>query len=313
MAANDLQSLQRAAEWLHNADYVLVAAGAGISAAAGLDYTSTDVLAQHFPTMIRYGFRNFYHFIGYHGRYCPDGKTLWSPELKWGYLANQVTLARFKWPAPHEVYAKTLELIRDKNYFVISSNADGLFSRSGFDMNRIFNPQGDYSLLQCLRQCRPDAVWPSAPVLESICATVDPTTMCCASAMLPTCPYCGGRDVFLNVRGGDWFIEDGLHQKEAFVEWLQEACQRQQRNEDVMKKLVILEVGVGFNTPSVLRWPMESLVQNNPHATIVRINLEHPEFKLQSIASRSVGVSMDACEAIRALHELVSTDTESST
>lgn len=230
---------------------VLIAAGAGLSAAAGLDYTDQKLFKRLFPVMWTYGFRCLYHFIGYHSKYCPDGVTPWSNELKWGYLAKQMILARFSWPKS-EVYGQIYRITERKagNWFVISTNADGMFVQNDFDPDRIYNPQGDYCRLQCLKPCRSDAVWPGREIYEAITKSTDECTQRCTSDVVPVCPHCGGPS-FMNVRGGGWFVEDAANHGPSFHQWLQAA---------EGKKMVVLEVGVGFNTPSVLRWPMEQLV-----------------------------------------------------
>ena len=275
---------------LFDADYILIAAGAGLSAAAGLDYTDQDIFREMFPAMWNVGFRCMYHFIGYHSPLCPDKITPWSPELKWGYLADQTFHARFNWPQ-HEVYNSIRQLLKSKDEdktFVVSTNADGMFVQNGFNPTRVYNPQGDYSHMQCLTPCRQDAYWPSYEVIsKQILPTVDKSTQKCSSDAVPHCPHCGG-PVFFNVRGGDWFIEDVSDRRSAYISWLRQT---------VGKKLVILEVGVGFNTPSVLRWPMESIVEHNAEAGLIRVNREHPEVPAD-LKDRCMEISADAQEAV---------------
>jgi NAD-dependent SIR2 family protein deacetylase len=266
-----------------------------MSAAAGLDYTDQELFRSMFPAMWKVGFRCMYHFIGYHDRLCPDGRTPWSDELKWGYLADQVIQSRYEWPS-HPIYQNVLEIIKTKEEiktFVISTNADGMFVQNGFTPSRIYNPQGDYSHLQCLRRCRSDAFWPSEPILRNILTTLDKTTQKCSPDVVPKCPYCSG-PVFLNVRGGNWFIEDVFQKRQAFTSWISSIKG---------SKLVILEIGVGFNTPSVLRWPMESLTYSNPSAKLIRINMEHPEVP-EEIVDQSVCIGEDAANAISRISEL---------
>jgi NAD-dependent SIR2 family protein deacetylase len=302
-------TFEEAARWISECDCLLIAGGAGLSAAAGLDYTSHELFQKHFPVMHSYGFRNFYNFIGYVGPFCPDGRTPWDADLRWGYLSKQIKLVRYNWPAPHAVYAQLLSIAnRCGDYFVISTNADGMFVRSGFPAERIFNPQGDYSHLQCMRKCRPDAYWSAEPVLDAIAETVDARTMRCASRAVPTCPHCHG-PAFLNVRGGDWFIEDVFRQKKTYTSWLKN---------NVHKNMVIIEVGVGFNTPGVLRYPMEALVGEFPNVKIIRINQEYPFFEFEvplfSISNRDnsdakgISVPLDAAAAIETIFNKLELD-----
>lgn len=266
-----------------------------MSAAAGLDYTDYDLFREMFPAMWNVGFRCMYHFIGYHDQYCPDGKTPWSDELKWGYLADQVIRSRFEWPN-HAIYQNILEIIRTKeenHSFIISTNADGMFIQNGFNPERIYNPQGDYSYLQCLRRCRKDSYWPSESILRNILSNTDKTTQKCSSDVVPRCLYCNG-PVFLNVRGGNWFYEDIKQHRQLFTNFLQSAKD---------KKLLIFEIGVGFNTPSVLRWPMEQLTYSNPSTRLIRINYEHPEVP-DEIANQSICIGEDAANAVSRIAEM---------
>ena len=108
-----------------------------------------------------------------------------------GYLASQANTARFNWPH-HPIYQDVLALLQSKpleKSFVLTSNADSMFSQNGFDPNRIFNPQGDYAFMQCLRPCRPNAHWPSLPVLERILSTIVADSQCCAPEAVPKCPH----------------------------------------------------------------------------------------------------------------------------
>ena len=284
-AALDAQ-IEHARAWIADAECILVAGGAGLSAAAGLDYTSEEVFARHFPAMHRRGHRTMYEFIGYHN---------WSPALQWGYLFSQVDLARFRWPQ-HAVYQQLLEIAtargRRQDYFVFTSNADGMFERNGFDPARIFTAQGDYSRLQCLKPCSPASVWPIRPFIERALPTIDPETqMITDPAAIPICPNCKG-PVMLNVRGGSWFLEQPhLPQRAAFTRWLAQTRGR---------RLVIIEVGAGFNTPSVIRWPCEEAVSSEPSARLVRINRDHPQV-LTALLPQAAEIGGDAAVAVERL------------
>jgi len=279
------RQVARARAWLADAECVLIAGGAGLSAAAGLDYTDRALFARLFPAMHRRGFQCMYEFIGYRG---------WTPALQWGYLLAQVDLARYRWPL-HTIYHQLRELATaggGRDYFVLTSNADGLFERHGFDPARIYTAQGDYSRLQCLTPCRRTAVWPTRPFIDRALPHIDRETQEITDpAAIPACPHCGG-PVMLNVRGGDWFIEEvHLPQRAAYRKWLAAARGR---------RLVIVEVGAGFNTPSVVRWPCEEAVAESPQARLIRINRDHPQV-LAALLPQAVELGGDAADAVAAL------------
>jgi NAD-dependent SIR2 family protein deacetylase len=271
---------------------VLIAGGAGLSAAAGLDYTDRALFARLFPAMRRRGHQCMYEFIGYRD---------WTPALQWGYLFAQVDWARYRWPL-HPIYHQLRDLatVRGRDYFVLTSNADGLFERHGFDPARIYTAQGDYSRLQCLAPCRPTAVWPTRPFIDRALPHIDPETQELTDpAAVPSCAHCGG-PVMLNVRGGDWFIELAhLPQRAAYRKWLAAARER---------RLVIVEVGAGFNTPSVVRWPCEEAVAASPQARLIRINRDHPHV-LTALLPQAVEIGGDAAAAVAALVDSVATNT----
>ena len=275
------KSIKRAVELLKNADRVLIGAGAGLSADADLDYTDTRLFAKLFPGLIKQGFRCFYDLFGYEN---------WSEAEKWGYLANQAWYVNIR-PNPHPVYLRLLDLVKDKDYFVFTSNADEMFIRNGFEKKRLFTPQGSYSRLQCLKPCWRET-WPSKPIIERILPVVDPQTHKITDPdAIPYCPNCGG-PVFLNVRGGHWFIDDPYkEQRDRFTSWIQTSQNTQ---------LLALEVGAGFNTPAVIRWPMEQIVHTHPSANFIRINLKWPDVPIE-ISEKSVLFQNGALEIITEL------------
>ncbi|KAI9352607.1 hypothetical protein BDR26DRAFT_849542 [Obelidium mucronatum] len=277
--------LESAKSLIQSADYLIVSAGAGLSASAGLDYTSESVFKKHHPVMHTRGFRNMYQFIGY---------SDWpSPALQWGYLFAQTNLARYNWKQhetqPTYPLLKSLvdgfEAKTPASTYIVTSNADGMFSQYGFDASRIYTRQGDYSRLQCLKPCSQDAVWDIKPFMEKGLAYLDPETNEITNPeAIPKCCKCGG-DVMLNVRGGDWFIEtEYLKQRIGFEAW-KAGVLRQVR--ELGKKLVVLEIGAGFNTPGVLRYPNEQLADcledygddngggGGGGVSLVRVNPDH--------------------------------------
>ena len=277
----DDHDIQRCRDLLRQANAVLIAAGAGLAVEAGIDYMDTKSFARDFPGMVKLGFHRRAELMGY---------SDWSPELKWGYLAANVNQVRFQVP-PHPVYARLLELVREKDYFVVTSNVDGLFTKNGFAEDRLFTPQGDYALMQCQTPCS-NAVWPSWPVIERILPKIDPATQKVTdSSVLPRCPNCG-EDVIMNVRGGYWFIEDPYREQAGRLDqWLDNNRERD---------LLVLEIGAGFNTPSVIRWPMERIVHAHPRAHLIRVNLQYPQVP-REIAGKSISLQGPAMGAVTAI------------
>ena len=276
--------LLRAVEYIKNADAILVTAGAGLSASAGLDYTDTELFAKLFPDMVERGFSCMYEFIG---------NSLTDPLVIWGYLCRQITQARFNWPL-HPVYHKLLDIVKRKPYFVCTTNADGMFERHSFDKNHIYTPQGDYSLLQCRARCT-EQVWDSEPIFKELLSVVDEKTgLITNPALIPKCKNCGG-SVFLNVNGGSFFIQ--THRKEKKRQYL--AFLQKYEN----KNLVVMDIGTGFNTPSVIRWPAEEITRNGNNTHLIRINGSSKHAVVPNdIKEKSVELPMDAYQALNFIH-----------
>ncbi|SEC37553.1 NAD-dependent protein deacetylase, SIR2 family [Streptomyces sp. 3213] len=272
--------IDRLADWLREADRILIGAGAGLSAAAGIDYNDAASFTRDFPTLAARGFRTRYEMIG---RPLP-------PELHWAYLAANARTVRFD-PRPNPLYQQLRELLKDTDHFVWTSNVDGLFARNGFAPERVFTPQGDYALYQCATPCTGE-VWDFEPVAEKLVAATDPTTgTVIERTVVPDCPNCGG-EVQLNVRVNGAFIEDHyLPTGRALLDWAQ--AERDSR-------LLVLDLGTGYNTPTVVRLPMEYLTRMRASTRLVRVNLEHSEVP-DVLGHRALAVPMDAADVLDAL------------
>lgn len=258
-------ALQQAQSWLHGADYLIISAGAGLSAATGLDYTSPDLFAKHFPAFLPLGLRHLYDVFGF---------SQWaSPAQKWGYYLHHLNMVR-TWPAS-PLY-KTLLGIASRfgsRCFIRTSNADGLFLANGFHPARISTPQGQYAYLQCFAKCRREAVFPSVPFVDAAMPFLHPETQILTDeSKIPYCKYCGG-ELTLCVRGGDYFNQTPFaSQEREYARFLQRVSadveKRVTADGKAKAKAVVLELGVGMNTPSVLRWANEELVEEAPNGGI---------------------------------------------
>lgn len=281
-------TISKARTWLNEATHLILTAGAGLSAAAGLDYTSQSLFTTHFPAFRTRGLRRLYDVFGYKN---------WDRDTqKWGYYALHLDMVR-SWPVS-PVYGKLLDLVSrfGSNYFVRTTNADGFFVKNGFDESRVATPQGQYRFLQCLTKCRRDAVFESEGFVERALPCVDPVTQGLKDeGLVPRCTFCGG-EVTLCVRGGGYFNEvpfQGMERAwEGFVKGVEEEVERDQ-GESV--KVVVLEVGVGLNTPGVLRWPNEDLVSESEGFRLIRVGMDASgcvpwELEEQGLA---VGISGD--------------------
>ncbi|ODM17793.1 hypothetical protein SI65_06581 [Aspergillus cristatus] len=241
-------SILKAQQWIKEADTLIISAGAGLSAATGLDYTSPALFEKYFPAFLPLGLNRLYDVFGFQE---------WdSPAQKWGYYFNHLNMVK-TWPKS-SVYAALQRLTQhfESRYFIRTSNADGFFVANGFDEDRITMPQGQYRYLQCFAKCRRDAVFLSEPFLTAALPYLDPGTQCLTdTSKIPRCEYCGG-ELTLCVRGGDYFNPIRFLPQEKLYKAFVEDTARSSNT-------VILELGAGMNTPVVLRWHDEVLVRES--------------------------------------------------
>lgn len=187
------------------------------------------------------------------------------------------------------LYRRLLRLVEDKEYFVITTNVDAQFEKAGFAPERLFAVQGDYREMQCARACH-QKVYSNVDAVQKILAATHDLTI--PPALVPRCPECGGK-MEMHLRVDQYFIEDKAWHRAArrYAEFLRAYGKG---------SIVLLEMGVGFNTPTIIRFPFEEITQANPHALLVRMNNEPAEPRLP-IQSRTVNIDapipdvMDFC------------------
>lgn len=240
---------------LKEADYVLIGAGAGLSTAAGMEYSGESFEKNYREFIDKYYFDNLYSASFY------DFKT---QEEKWAFFAKMIKLNRYN-DKPLQLYQELYELVCSKDYFVLSTNVDGQFYNSGFDAERVFEIQGDYCFLQCENACHDKLYYNKELVEKWIQNTKDCKIL---SDLVMKCPVCGG-NMDMNLRKDANFVQDKnwYVQAKKYEEFINNAKD---------KKMVLLEIGVGFNTPGIIRFPFERMVEENEDTCLVRINKEYP-------------------------------------
>ena len=237
---------------LAEADAVVVGAGAGLSTAAGYTYSGPRFSRLFGDFAARYGFSDMYS-----GGFYPYD-TL---EEHWAFWSRYVMCNRYE-PIPGHVYQQLLDLLCNRDYFVLTTNVDHCFQRASFDKQRLFYTQGDYGLFQCSRPCCQET-WDNEDVIR---AMVDQQSdLRIPSELVPHCPHCGA-PATMNLRSDGTFVEDeGWHKAAArYSEFL--------RRHEGMRTLY-LEIGVGGNTPGIIKYPFWQMTAANPRATYACINL----------------------------------------
>lgn len=270
------EQIQKAAKAIREADYILIGAGAGLSAAAGLTYGGKR-FTDNFPEFIeKYGVTDMYSACFY---------PYPSEEARWGYWSKHVYVNRIA-PEALPLYQKLYELVKDKDYFVITTNADHQFYKAEFGEDKIFATQGDYGLIQCMRGCH-QKTYDDIDMMKQMHQARKDCLV--PSYMVPKCPICGG-PMNMNLRCDQYFVEDeAWHGAESRFGDFLEKCQDQ--------KTVLLELGIGFNTPTIIRFPFEKLAKEKENMILVRLNLEEAIVP-ESLGDRAIGINADIDKSI---------------
>ena len=263
--------IERLREALESADAVIIGAGAGLSASAGLTYSGERFRQTFGDFQAKYGIRDMYS-----GGFYP----FQSLEEYWVWWSRKIMINRYE-KAPKHVYDNLLELVKDKDYFVLTTNVDHQFQLAGFDKKRLFYTQGDYGLWQCSKPCHQQTYDNEETVRRMVAEQRD---MKIPPELIPRCPRCG-RPMTMNLRIDDTFVQDDG--------WYAAA----RRYEDFLRrhqgqKLLFLELGVGGNTPVIIKYPFWKMTMQNRKATYVCINQEETYIP-ETIQTRSICVRGD--------------------
>ena len=282
-----LRSIERLQEALEQADAVVIGAGAGLSASAGFTYTG-ERFEKYFGDFIaRYGFADMYS-----GGFHPFA----TPEEHWAYWSRYIYINRYM-DAPKPVYNALLQLVRDKDYFVLTTNVDHCFQKAGFEKRRLFCTQGDYGLWQCSWPCH-DKTYDNERAVRQMVR--DQCDMRIPSELIPHCPVCGA-PMTMNLRTDMTFVEDeGWH----------EAARRYEDFLDRHKgrRVLFLELGVGGNTPVIIKYPFWKMAYQDPKAVYACVNLSRaycpPEIRRQTVCIEGdIGEILSRVRRARICHQ----------
>lgn len=276
---NYSEQTERLKEKIKTADAIVIGAGAGLSTSAGFTY-SGERFRQYFSDFEdKYDFHDMYE-----GGFYPYS----TQEEYWAYWSRYIYVNRYM-DAPKPVYEELLELVKDKDYFVITTNVDHCFQKAGFDKERLFYTQGDYGLFQCSEPCCNETFDNEETVRRMMEQQKD---MRIPSELLPVCPHCG-KPLTMNLRADDTFVEDeGWHMAaERYENFL-----RMRGN----GKIVFLELGVGYNTPGIIKFVFQKLTAENPLATYACINYGEA-YAPPEIADQSIVINANAGKVIETL------------
>ena len=292
---NYSQEIDRLQSALLEADTVIIGAGAGLSTSAGFTY-SGERFEQYFSDFIKkYGIEDMYS-----GGFYPFS-TL---EEHWAYWSRYIYINRYL-DAPKPVYSQLLKLVANKNYFVITTNVDHCFQKAGFDKKHLFYTQGDYGLFQCSEPCHKETYDNDETIKKMVLSQGfqikdgelqkpenGEIKLTVPTSLIPYCPHCG-KPMSMNLRSDQTFVEDeGWHQ----------AAERYERfiQEHKKQKIVFLELGVGYNTPGIIKYPFWQMTNTFQHAFYVCLN-QGEAYAPEEIRKKSVCMNEDIGEILKEL------------
>ena len=288
--------ISRLKQELNTADAVVIGAGAGLSASAGFSYTGERFQKYFGDFIAKYGFRDMYS-----GGFYPFD----SLEEHWAYWSRYIYINRYL-DAPKPVYNRLYELVKNRDYFVLTTNVDHQFQKAGFDKHRLFYTQGDYGLWQCSVPCHNETYDNEAAVRKMVAAQGFAFAkdgdlyvpdgiklkMEVPSELIPYCPHCH-KPMSMNLRADDTFVEDmgWHHAAEQYEGFLQN-----HRNQ----KVLFLELAVGYNTPSIVKYSFWRMTHDWPDATYACLNYGEA-YAPDEIKRKSICVNGDVGEILTAL------------
>ena len=261
---------------IETADSIVIGAGAGLSTAAGFTY-SGERFEKYFSDFIqKYGFSDMYS-----GGFFPFE----SPEEHWTYWSRYIYINRYM-DVDNGTYKTLLSLVKDKDYFVLTTNVDHQFQKAGFDKHRLFYTQGDYGLFQCLEPCC-QKTFDNEEFIRRMYN--EQKNMRVPFELIPKCPECG-KPMTMNLRADDKFVQDeGWYKaRERYADFLR-------RHEGM--HMLFLELGVGFNTPVIIKYPFRQITAKNPNAVYACINFNEA-FCPEELEKKSICIGGDIAEVL---------------
>jgi len=267
-------------ELIEQADCILIGAGAGLSTSAGINYAGDEFKKEFAPFIKKYGFTDLYTASFYEFE---------TEEEKWAYFAKHIKFADTGRKAT-PLYKNIYELVKNKSYFVITTNVDEQFEKAGFEKNKIFATQGSYSKLQCSEACH-NKLYDNTELVNRMIEQTD-SNLKIPTNLVPICPVCKER-MEVNLRKDAYFVQDEnwYKQNKVYEDFV---------NNTKNKKVVLLELGVGFNTPMIIRFPFEQMTMQNKNWNLVRINKDNV-MTWNDIEEKSILIQEDIANIINKL------------
>ena len=269
------EKIEKLKQVLSEAKIVVIGAGSGLSTSAGFTYSGERFEKYFSDFAVKYGFHDMYS-----GGFTPFE----SLEEHWAYWSRYIMINRYMDP-PKPVYKDLFSLVKDKDYFVITTNVDHCFQKAGFDKNRLFYTQGDYGLFQCSEPCH-EETYDNEKQIRAMWEFRD--EMKVPTELIPRCPVCG-KPMSMNLRADHTFVTDkGWHKaSKQYEKFLQTRNIIKNGEQEGDGKVLFFELGVGGNTPRIIKYPFWQMTEKNPNAGYACINFGEaavpPKIEKQSI------------------------------
>ncbi len=282
-----LETLYEATKRIKEADYILIGAGAGLSASGGLNYNDPLLFKEWFPNLSQLGVKTIGEAISIYWEVDDSNRRSF-----WAYWASHIKRIRYDAPAL-QPYLDLFDLVKDRNHFVITTNVDGQFLKAGFDPDKLFTPQGDYGLFQCDKPCSAE-VFDNYRIINQMVSNMNTDDFMIREEDIPHCPVCGSY-LTKNLRVDNTFVEaPHMRKQDDYLDFIHRSTDGQ---------LVLLELGVGFNTPVIIRWPFEQITAEHPSASLIRFNIEHRKIP-EKIASKSLILNHNIAQTIAEIKQI---------
>ena len=275
------EAIEQLKQIISEAKTVVIGAGSGLSTSAGFTYSGERFEKYFSDFAVKYGFQDMYS-----GGFAPFA----SLEERWAYWSRYIMINRYMDP-PKPVYNNIFSIVRNKDYFVLTTNVDHCFQKAGFDKERLFYTQGDYGLFQCSEPCH-HKTYDNEKQIRAMWEFR--SEMKIPSELVPHCPVCG-KPMSMNLRADDTFVTDeGWDQAATRYKTFLQSRNITSRSgqQDGTGNVLFLELGVGRNTPGIIKYPFWQMTAKNPNAQYVCINFGEA-FAPYEIGKRSLCINDD--------------------
>lgn len=283
------EAIEQLKQIISEAKTIVIGAGSGLSTSAGFTYSGERFEKYFSDFAVKYGFQDMYS-----GGFAPFA----SLKERWAYWSRYIMINRYMDP-PKPVYNNILSLVRNKDYFVLTTNVDHCFQKASFDKNRLFYTQGDYGLFQCSEPCH-QKTYDNEKQIRAMWEFRN--EMKIPPELVPHCPVCG-KPMSMNLRADDTFVTDegwdqAANRYQTFLQ-SRNITSRSSQQEGT-GNVLFLEVGVGRNTPGIIKYPFWQMTAKNPNAQYVCINFGEA-FAPYEIEKRSLCIDDDIGEVLQEL------------